>query len=114
MMILLYISFILLLFVEIFGEVIFGDKHDSESTIRLIITFVIAEFMGLLIGCRFGVFVYGFIRLAAFDLLFGKLFKGDWFYLGTSSKWDNAINCLPKWLMIVIRISSLTVSILIV
>lgn len=87
-MILLIISYLLLLYVEIFGEVIFGDKHDLKSNVRLFSTLSLAFFMGMLSSCSYGIFIYLFIRLLLFDISFGYLFKGDIWYLGTTSKWD--------------------------
>ena len=35
-----------------------------------------------------GVAVYIVLRGLLFDLIFGKIHKDNWFYLGTTSKWD--------------------------
>lgn len=87
-MILLIIAYLLLLYVEIFGEVIFGDKHDKNSNLRLAATLLLATAMGLLIECYYGLAIYLGLRLLLFDISFGYLFKGDMWYLGTTSKWD--------------------------
>ena len=99
-MILLIVSYLLLLYVEVFGEVIFGDKHDYKSTLRLTATLLLALTMGILAGFWYGIVIYLFIRVILFDISFGYLFKGDMWYLGTTSKWDIAkrklINKLKK------------------
>jgi|TARA_R110000737_G_scaffold219855_1_gene235793 hypothetical protein len=95
-MILLIIAYLLLLYVEIFGEVLLGDKHDVKSYIRLTITILLASAMGLLIGCWYGFIIYLGIRVLLFDISFGYLFKGDMWYLGTTSPWDIAKSKLIK------------------
>jgi hypothetical protein len=89
-MILLIIAYLLLLYVEIFGEVIFGDKHNLKSYLILTMTLLLASAMGLLVGVWYGIAIYLGIRVLLFDISFGYLFKGDMWYLGTTSPWDRA------------------------
>ena len=87
-MILLIIAYLLLLYVEIFGEVIFGDKHNLKSYLILTVTLLLASAMGLLAGVWYGIAIYLGIRVLLFDISFGYLFKNDMWYLGTTSPWD--------------------------
>lgn len=85
---LLIIAYLLLVFVEVFGEVVLLDYHGLQSYMRLAVTILLAVAMGLLAGYWYGVLIYSGLRLVLFDMAFGYFFKGDIWYLGTTSKWD--------------------------
>ena len=109
---LLFISLILLVLVEVLYEGHFGDKHDKESALILLWTFMVAAFLGLLIGQWQSVFTYLFIRIALFDAAFGYLFRSDIFYLGNN--WtDNLQKRFPHWIRITIWATSFTLAIII-
>jgi hypothetical protein len=105
---------LLLIVTEICDEVLNGDLHDTKSHIKTAIIFGTSHIFGLIAGINFGFIVYGLIRLAIFDLIFGKLFKNDWFYLGTTSKWDKVINNVPLPIMLGLRFLALILSIIII
>lgn len=111
MMFLTYISFLFLIVTEIMDEVVNGDKHDIKSLSRTFTLFFIAEVFGIIGGVIHGALIYGLIRVAIFDLIFGKLFKGDWFYLGETSNWDKFIKKIPFTVIIGLRVLSLILSI---
>ncbi len=114
MIFLMYISFLFLILSEILDEVINGDLHDTKSHIKTAIIFGTSQVFGLIAGYGFGIVIYGLIRLAVFDLVYAKLFKNDWFYLGTTSSWDKFIKKIPLPIMLVLRFSSLILSIIII
>ena len=111
MMFLMYISFLFLIVTEIMDEVINGDKHDLKSLSRTLTLFFIAEIFGIIGGVIHGALIYGLIRLAIFDLIFAKLFKDDWFYLGTTSSWDKFIKKIPLPVVIGVRVACLVLSV---
>lgn len=111
MMFLLYISFLFLIAVEITYEVVNGDLHDFKSIVRTLTLFGIAEIFGIIAGIYTGFIIYGLIRVAIFDLIFAKLFKGDWFYLGKTSEWDKFMSKIPLSIVIGARILCLILSI---
>lgn len=111
MIFLMYISFLFLILAEILDEVINGDLHDKKSQIRLATIFGISQVFGLIAGYNFGIVIYGLIRFAIFDLVYAKLFKNDWLYLGTTSKWDKFINKISLPVMMILRAISLILSI---
>ena len=113
-MLLMYTCMLLLIITEICDEVLNGDLHDIKSHIKTAMIFVGSHIFGLMAGINYGFIVYGLIRLAIFDLLFGKFFKNDWFYLGSTSKWDKIISNIPLPIMLGLRISALVLSIIIV
>jgi hypothetical protein len=114
MIFLMYISFLFLILAEIFDEVLNGDKHDLNSQFKLATIFIGSQIFGLIAGYNFGFIVYGLIRLALFDLIFGKMFKNDWFYLGSTSKWDKFIYNIPNEIVLGFRILALIMSIIII
>jgi len=108
---LLFISLILLLAVELLYEGKFGDKHGVDSALALLWFFMLAAFLGILIGQWQAVFTYLFLRIALFDAAFGYLFRGSIFYLGNN--WtDNLQKKFPHWVRITIWITSFTLAIL--
>jgi len=114
MIFLMYISFLFLILSEILDEVINGDLHDTKSHIKTAIIFGTSQVFGLIAGYGFGIVIYGLIRLAVFDLVYAKLFKNDWFYLGTTSKWDKFISNIPLSVIMSLRALSLLISIYLV
>ena len=114
MIFLMYISFLFLILSEILDEVINGDLHDTKSHIKTAIIFGTSQVFGLIAGYGFGIVIYGLIRLAVFDLVYAKLFKNDWFYLGMTSSWDKFIKKIPLPIMLVLRFSALILSIIII
>ena len=111
MMFLMYKSFLFLIITEILDEVVNGDKHDLKSLSRTFTIFFIAEIFGIIGGVIHGALIYGLIRLAIFDLIFAKLFKDDWFYLGTTSSWDKFIKKIPLPVVIGVRVACLVLSV---
>ena len=111
MMFLMYISFLFLNVTEILDEVVNGDLHDLKSLSRTFTIFFIAEIFGIIGGVIHGALIYGLIRLAIFDLIFAKLFKDDWFYLGTTSSWDKFIKKIPLPVVIGVRVACLVLSV---
>lgn len=109
---LLFISLILLLAVELLYEGKFGDKHGSDSAMALLLFFMIAAFLGLLIGKWQSVFTYLFLRISLFDAAFGYLFRGSIFYLGKGAWTDRLQANFPHWLRVCIWATSFTLSIL--
>jgi len=102
---LLFISLILLLAVELLYEGKFGDKHGADSAMALLWFFMLAAFMGILVGQWQAVFTYLFLRIALFDAAFGYLFRGDIFYLGNN--WtDNLQKRFPHWVRICLWVIS--------
>ena len=114
MMFLMYISFLFIIVTEILYEIVNGDKHDFISQVRLFTFFLFAQIFGLVGGINYGFLVYGLIRLSIFDLIFAKVFIDDWFYTGTTSKWDKVISKIPKCILTTIRIISIITSIIII
>jgi len=110
-MFLMYISFLFLIVTEILDEVVNGYLHDLKSLSRTFTIFFIAEIFGIIGGVIHGALIYGLIRLAIFDLIFAKLFKDDWFYLGTTSSWDKFIKKIPLPVVIGVRVACLVLSV---
>jgi hypothetical protein len=109
---LLYISLILLLAVELLYQGKFGDKHGANSAMALLWFFMLAAFLGLLIGQWQAIFTYLFLRIALFDLAFGGLFRGNIFYLGKGAWTDRLQANFNPLVRIIIWESSFTLSIL--
>ena len=114
MIFLMYISFLFIIIAEILYEIVNGDKHDFISQVRLFTFFLVAQIFGLVGGINYGFLVYGLIRLSIFDLIFAKVFVGDWFFTGTTSKWDKLISKIPECILTTIRIISIITSIIII
>lgn len=111
MMFLMYISFLFLIITEIAYEIVNGDKHDLQSLSRTFTIFFIAEIFGIIGGIIHGALIYGLIRVAIFDVIFSKLFMNDWFYLGSTSKWDIFISKIPLTIIVGLRLFCLILSI---
>lgn len=115
----LIVSLIILLssflFNEILAERIWGDKHKKKSKIRLVLTIVLAELIFIPFGIYLGALAYLFLRLAIFDLSWGKLFQKNWWYLSSNPDnwWDTAIAQCNKTLLLIVRIISFIDAILI-
>lgn len=109
---LLFISLILLLAVELLYEGHFGDKHGADSAMALLWFFMVAAFLGLLIGQWQSVFTYLLLRIALFDLAFGGLFRGNIFYLGKGAWTDRLQAKFHPLLRIIIWATSFILSIL--
>jgi type III secretory pathway component EscU len=107
---LLFINLLLLVLLEVTLEVIYGDKHDLISNLRLTGTVMIASIMGLLINSYLGVPIYFFLRVAIFDLAFSKIKMKEWFYLG-SNKTDLEFKKLPVAANLFVRITSLIIAV---
>jgi hypothetical protein len=103
----------MLVLLEVSFETILGDKHDIKSYIRLTLKFLLAIAMGLLVGNPYSIVTYLLIRVAFFDVVFGKLFKDDWWYLGNTSPWDKKIKSVNPKLLIAIRVVSFVASLII-
>lgn len=112
MTLLLFISLILLLAVELLYEGHFGDKHGADSAMALLWFFMVAAFLGLLIGQWQSVFTYLFLRIALFDLAFGGLFRSNIFYLGKGAWTDSLQAKFNPLLRIIIWATSFTLAIL--
>ena len=110
----MYISFLFIIVSEILHDIVNGDKHDFISQVRLFTFFLVAQIFGLIGGINYGFLVYGLIRLSIFDLIFAKVFVDDWFFTGTTSKWDKIISKIPKCILTTIRIISIIISIIII
>lgn len=114
MLYLLYTSLLFLLYLEIFYEGHFGDLHDIRSSIRLTLTFLIAWFLGLIVGVRFNSLItYLFLRIGLFDPSYGKIFRTGFFYLGKKSKTDRINRRIPNTIRVSIWVLSFIISIII-
>ena len=112
MAILLYISLILLLYVEILYDGHFSDPHNKKSNYLLTLIFLFSGTLGLLVGNFLSIATYFFLRVGLFDLSYGKMFRTGYFYLG--GNWtDKLQEKFPKKLRITFWVFSLLLSIII-
>jgi len=113
-MILMYLFLLVLIFAEVLDESVNLDLHDARSQFKLVLVFITAELIGLIAGINYGFLVYGLIRIALFDMLFGYTFVKDWFYLGETSRWDKFIKKIPLPILLGLRLKALILSIYII
>lgn len=93
----------LLITAEVILDGIFGDSHKLLSNIALSLVILLAALIGIYFEVYAGIVMYLFIRFATFDLLFGKIFKKDWFYLGKTSTTDKIFAQADKYLLLTLR-----------
>jgi hypothetical protein len=90
---------------------IWRQTRGKDSAMALLWFFMLAAFLGILIGQWQSVFTYLFLSIALFDAAFGYLFRGSIFYLGNN--WTDKIQKkFPHWVRITIWATSFTLAIL--
>lgn len=94
----LIISYIAFVFLEVFVDLHFGDKHDKKSYLILTAKLLLMTALGLMQGYPWGIAYYLGLRLLLFDISIGYLLTGNPFYLGTTSRWEIAKRRIFDWI----------------
>lgn len=94
----LLIAYIAFVFLEVFVDLHFGDKHDKKSYLILTAKLLLMTALGLMQGYPWGIAYYLGLRLLLFDISIGYFLTGDPWFLGTTSAWDRGKRRFFDWI----------------